>query len=206
MSTLVSAVFRDLLRDRLRGIAELTDEQAAALESHYNLLVLWNRTLNLTTIRDLPEVIERHYGESLFLAARLPAGPLRIVDVGSGAGFPGLPVAVYRPDCAVTLIESHQRKAVFLKEAARDLTNMRVLARRAEQVAGQVNEKNDEFDLAVSRAVSYSDLSPSLKALAPAAYLLGGAESAPDDMGFVWESPVPLPWGKQRFLRMGRRS
>src|ERR1039458_10705297 len=83
MSTLVSAVFRDLLRDRLRGIAELTDEQAAALESHYNLLVLWNRTLNLTTIRDLPEVIERHYGESLFLAARLPAGPLRIVDVRS---------------------------------------------------------------------------------------------------------------------------
>ena len=158
MSIWVSAVFRDLLRDRLRGIAELTDEQAAALESHYNLLVLWNRTLNLTTIRDLPEVIERHYGESLFLAARLPAGPLRIVDVGSGAGFPGLPVAVYRPDCAVTLIESHQRKAVFLKEAARDLTNMRVLARRAEQVAGQVNEKNDEFDLAVSRAVSYLSL------------------------------------------------
>src|ERR1035438_5099491 len=73
MSIWVSAVFRDLLRDRLRGIAELTDEQAAALESHYNLLVLWNRTLNLTTIRDLPEVIERHYGESLFVAARLPA-------------------------------------------------------------------------------------------------------------------------------------
>ncbi len=199
MCTWVSAVFRDLLRDRLRGIAELTDEHAEALESHYDLMVRWNRTLNLTAIRDLPEVIERHYGESLFLAARLPAGPLRIVDVGSGAGFPGLPVAVYRPDCLVTLIESHQRKAVFLKEAARGLSNLRVLARRAEQV-------DEVFDLAISRAVSYRDLSSSLKALAPAADLLGGTESPPPEMGFVWEAPIALPWGKQRYLRMGHRS
>jgi 16S rRNA (guanine527-N7)-methyltransferase len=199
-------VFRDLLRDRLRGIAELTDEQAEALESHYNLLVLWNRTLNLTAIRNLPEAVERHYGESIFLAARLPAAPLRIADVGSGAGFPGLPVAVYRPDCMITLIESHQRKAVFLMEAARGLANVRVLARRAEQVAEQVNEKNEEFDLAISRAVSHRDLSPSLKALAPAAYLLGGTQSAPAEMGFAWEPPIPLPWGTQRYLRMGHRS
>ncbi|HEY1220589.1 MAG: 16S rRNA (guanine(527)-N(7))-methyltransferase RsmG [Bryobacteraceae bacterium] len=194
-------MFRDLLRDRLGGIAELTDAQAEALESHYNLLILWNRTLNLTAIRDLPEVVERHYCESIFLAARLPAGPLRIVDVGSGAGFPGFPVAVYRPDCLVTLVESHQRKAVFLQEAARSLPNVRVLARRAEQV-----EEDDEFDLAVSRAVSYRDLSPSVRVLAPAAYLLGGAESAPAEMGFEWEPPVPLPWGKQRYLRIGHRS
>jgi 16S rRNA (guanine527-N7)-methyltransferase len=206
MSTWVSVVFRDLLRDRLRGIAELTDAQAEALESHYNLLVLWNRTLNLTAIRDLPEAIERHYGESLFLAARLPAGPLRIVDVGSGAGFPGLPVAVYRPDCMITLLESHQRKAVFLMEAARGLSNVRVLACRAEQVAEQVNEKNETFDLAISRAVSYRDLIPSLKALAPAAYLLGGTEGAPAEMGFECEPPIPLPWGKQRYLRTGHRS
>jgi 16S rRNA (guanine527-N7)-methyltransferase len=206
MSTWVLAVFRDLLRDRLCGIAELTDAQAEALESHYDLLVLWNRTLNLTAIRDLPGVIERHYCESLFLATHLPAGPLRIVDVGSGAGFPGLPVAVYRPDCMITLLESHQRKAVFLMEAARGLSNVRVLACRAEQVAEQVNEKNETFDLAISRAVSYRDLTPSLKALAPAAYLLGGAESAPAEMGFVWEPPIPLPWGKQRYLRMGHRS
>lgn len=199
MSTWISAVFRNLLRERLRGIAELTDAQAEALESHYDLLVRWNRTLNLTTIRDLPEVVERHYGESIFLAAHLPADPLRIADVGSGAGFPGLPVAIYRPDCLLTLVESHQRKAVFLKEAARSLSNVRVLARRAEQV-------DEEFDLAISRAVSYHDLSASLRALAPAAALLSGAESPPDDMGFMWEPPIPLPWGEQRYLRVGRRS
>jgi len=90
---------------------------------------------------------------------------------------------------------------VFLQEAARSLPNVRVLARRAEQV-----EEDDEFDLAVSRAVSYRDLSPSVRVLAPAAYLLGGAESAPAEMGFEWEPPVPLPWGKQRYLRIGHRS
>jgi len=192
-------MFRDLLRERLAGIAELTDAQAAALESHYDLLVHWNRKLNLTAIRDLTEAVERHYGESIFLAAHLPAGALRIADVGSGAGFPGFPVAIYRSDCRVTLIESHQRKAVFLKEAARGLSNVRVLARRAEQV-------EEEFDLSISRAVSYQDLIPSLTALAPAAALLGGIEDPPAAMGFEWEPPMPLPWGAQRFLRMGRRS
>ncbi len=192
-------MFLDLLRERLLGIAELTQAQAEALESHYNLLVRWNRALNLTAIRNLDEVIERHYCESIFLAARLPAGPLRIADVGSGAGFPGLPVAICRSDCLVTLIESHQRKAVFLKEAARGLANVRVLAGRAEETAA-------EFDLAISRAVSYLDLSASLKLLAPAADLLGGAESPPPEMGFVWGAPIPMPWGKQRYLRVGRRS
>jgi len=199
MSTSVSAVFRELVAERLRGIAELTDAQADALESHYNLLNKWNRTLNLTAIRELDEIVERHYCESIFLAAHVPAGTLRIADIGSGAGFPGLPIAIYRADCRVTLLESHQRKAVFLKEAARALQNVRVLARRAEQV-------NEEFDVAVSRAVSYSDLAASLKALAPAAVLLTGAEDPPDELGFVWEPAIPLPWGKQRYLRMGRRS
>jgi 16S rRNA (guanine527-N7)-methyltransferase len=192
-------VFRELLRDRLSGIAELSDAQAAALESHYNLLVRWNRTLNLTAIKDLAEVVERHYCESIFLAARLAAGPVRIVDMGSGAGFPGLPVAVCRPDCQLTLIESHQRKAAFLKEAARGLANVRVLGRRAEEV-------QEQFDLAISRAVSYRDLSATLKALAPAADLLSGAENPPAEMGFLWGAPIPLPWGKQRYLWIGHRA
>ena len=199
MSTSGCAVFRDLLRERLRGIAELSDTQAEALEAHYNLLVKWNRTLNLTAIRDEEEAVERHYCESIFLAAHLPAGPLRVADVGSGAGFPGLPAAVFRPECQVTLIESHQRKAVFLKEAARGLPNARVLARRAEEVA-------ERCDVAISRAVSYKDLTPSLKTLAPAAVLLTGSDEPPREMGFEWEPAVALPWGKQRWLRRGRRS
>src|SRR5581483_9324513 len=97
-------------------------------------MVRWNKTLNLTRVESLEQAVERHYAESLFLAAHLPVGALRIVDVGSGPGFPGFPVAVVRGDCAVTLVESHQRKAVFLREASRPLENVEVVAKRAEDV------------------------------------------------------------------------
>jgi 16S rRNA (guanine(527)-N(7))-methyltransferase RsmG len=127
----------------------LTGEQEAALEAHLDLLMRWNRTLNLTAIRNREEAIERHYCESLFLGAKLPAGRLRIADVGSGAGFPGFPVAVLRPECSVTLIESHQRKAVFLREASRKVPNVKVAAKRAEDVT-------EAFDWVISRAVSYA--------------------------------------------------
>jgi 16S rRNA (guanine527-N7)-methyltransferase len=124
-----------------------TSSQKIALEAHFELMLRWNAKLNLTRITDREQAWERHYKESIFLAHKLPAGPLRIADVGSGAGFPGIPIAVVRPECSVTLIESHQRKAVFLREATRDLPNVRVLAMRAEDVG-------EKFDWIVSRAVS----------------------------------------------------
>jgi 16S rRNA (guanine527-N7)-methyltransferase len=175
----------------------LTPEQEATLEAHLELLMRWNQTVNLTAIRSREEAIERHYCESLFLGARLPVGALRIADVGSGAGFPGFPVAVLRPECSVTLIESHQRKAVFLREASRKVPNVRILAKRAEDVT-------ETFDWVISRAVSYADLSPILKKLAVNADLLSGAEAPPAKLGFGWEPPVALPWGDQRFLWTGR--
>jgi 16S rRNA (guanine527-N7)-methyltransferase len=191
-------MFADLLRQRLAGVVELSAGQVGALEAHYQLLLRWNRTLNLTSIRRMEEAVERHYCESLFLGTHLPQGHLRIADIGSGAGFPGFPTAVLRPDCSVTLIESHQRKAVFLREASRNLANVRVLARRAEDI-------EEPFDWAISRAVSYGDLAPFLKNLAPSVDLLGGGEEAPEGIGFVWQLPIPVPWGRQRFLRIGHQ-
>jgi 16S rRNA (guanine527-N7)-methyltransferase len=191
-------MFADLLRQRLTEIVELSPRQMEALEAHYKLLLRWNRTLNLTSIKRMDEAVERHYCESLFLGIHLPQGSLRIADIGSGAGFPGFPVAVLRPDCSVTLMESHQRKAVFLREASRSLPNVRVLARRVEDV-------DEEFDWAISRAVSYKDLVSFLKNLAPNVDLLTGGEEPPDGIGFVWQPPIRVPWGEQRFLRTGHR-
>jgi 16S rRNA (guanine527-N7)-methyltransferase len=188
----------DLLRQGLAGVVELSPGQVEALETHYQLLVRWNRTLNLTSIKGMEEAVERHYCESLFLGAQLPQGHLRIADIGSGAGFPGFPVAVLRPDCSVTLIESHQRKAVFLREATRGLPHVRVLARRAEEV-------EERFDRAISRAVSYEDLASFLKNLAPNVDLLTGGEEPPDGIGFVWQAAIPVPWGRRRFLRVGHQ-
>jgi 16S rRNA (guanine527-N7)-methyltransferase len=188
-------VFHELLCQKLAGILELTSEQIQTLQSHYELLLRWNRVLNLTAIDSLEEAIERHYCESLFLGVHLPLGPLQIADVGSGAGFPGIPVAVLRPDCTVTLIESHQRKAVFLREATRKLANIRVLAKRADEI-------EERFDRAICRAVSYEALGAVLKKLAQTADLLTGAEAPPDHLCFTWNS-VRLPWGSNRYLRMG---
>jgi 16S rRNA (guanine527-N7)-methyltransferase len=191
-------MFVDLLRQRLAGVVELSAGQVEALEAHYQLLLRWNPILNLTSIKGMEEAVERHYCESLFLGTHLPQGRLRIADIGSGAGFPGFPVAVLRPDCSVTLIESHQRKAVFLREASRNLPNVCVLARRAEDV-------KEQFDWVISRAVSYADLASFLKNLAPNVDLLTGGEAPPDGIGFVWQPAMLVPWGGQRFLRTGHQ-
>src|ERR1035437_1213744 len=172
-------MFVDLLRQRLAGVVELSAGQVEALEAHYQLLLRWNPILNLTSIKGMEEAVERHYCESLFLGTHLPQGRLRIADIGSGAGFPGFPVAVLRPDCSVTLVESHQRKAVFLREVSRALPNVRVLAKRAEAVG-------ERFDRVISRAVSYRDLTPSLKVLGESVDLLTGAEEPPPESGFNW--------------------
>src|SRR5262249_17296431 len=100
------------------------------------------------------------------------------------------------PELQVTLLEAHQRKAVFLKEVSRGRGNVRVLAKR-------IGEVREEFDCAVSRAVSYRDLGQDLGRLARRAGVLTGIEEPPEEWGMRWESPVALPWGRQRFVRVG---
>jgi len=175
---------------------DLTPDQSAALEAHYALLIKWNKIINLTRIETLEDAVERHYRESLFLASHLTEGS--VADIGSGAGFPGFVVAVARPESSVTLIESHQRKAVFLKEVSRRLPNVRVLAKRASEV-------RERFDWAISRAVSYADLSTALPRLGTRVALLTGSEEPPKEWGFDWEV-FPLPSARQRYLRVSRET
>jgi 16S rRNA (guanine527-N7)-methyltransferase len=170
-------------------LAPLSPLQIKQLETHYELLTRWNKVLNLTSLQDPKEIIERHYGESLFLGGHLPPGALRIADVGSGAGFPGIPVAILRSDCSVALIESHQRKSVFLREATREINNIRVIGQRAEDVM-------DRFDWVISRAVKEPP------ALAENVAFLGG-EEPPVLHCFTWNK-IKLPWGRHRFLWLGR--
>ncbi len=179
-------MFRKLLAREFAPYGLLTDQQLDQLETHYNRLVKWNARLNLTRIESLEEAVRLHYCESLFAGTKLPPGPLRIVDVGSGAGFPGIPIAILRPECTVTLVESHQRKGVFLREASRNLKNISVVTDRAENL-------EPGYDWLVSRAVSPDDV---LKFnLANKLALLVGKEALP---GF--ERGDPLPWGTGRFL------
>ena len=165
--------------------APLTSQQVAQLNAHYELLVKWNAKLNLTRIESPEQAELLHYCESLYLGQSLPAGPLTIADIGTGAGFPGIPIAILRPESQITLVESHQRKAVFLREATRELPNVKVFAGRAQDLVGS-------FDWIVGRAVTPQeilDLSNSERF----AVLVGPEDSAKLG-GF------PLPWGEGRNL------
>lgn len=97
--------------------AELT----AQLQTYLDLLLKWNERTNLTSIRDRDSIIQRHFGESLFLARHLPPFTT-LLDFGSGAGFPGIPVQLVHPEAQVTLAESQGKKASFLREAIRTLS------------------------------------------------------------------------------------
>ncbi len=163
--------------------APLTPQQIAQLNAHYELLVKWNAKLNLTRIESPQQAELLHYCESLYLGQSLPAGPLTIADIGTGAGFPGIPIAILRPESQVTLVESHQRKAVFLREATRELPNVRVFAGRAQDLPGT-------FDWIVSRAVTPEEVLE-LSNSQHFAVLVGPEDSARLG-GF------PLPWGEGR--------
>lgn len=180
-------MFRELLAAEFAPYGSLSELQLRQLEDHFTSLTRWNERLNLTRIRDLADCVRFHYCESLFLAKFLPAGRHRVVDIGSGAGFPGIPVAVLRPECEVTLVESHQRKSVFLRDCSRELKNIQVVAKRAEDVT-------DKFDWLVSRAVAPSDV---LRLnISNNIALLIGQEDASNLSGVA----QPIPWGKQRVL------
>lgn len=195
MSTSQLAEFADRLRQEVRGILEPSDSQMEALFAHYELLLRWNERLNLTRVTSLEDAVSVHYAESIFAAAQLPPGALTVADIGSGAGFPGIPAAIVRPEWTVTLIESHQRKAVFLREATRLMSNVCVTAKRAEDV-------DATFDWILSRAVSLADLAPLLSRFGSNAALLAGPEDLSVLADFEWQS-VPLPWGRQRFVHLG---
>src|ERR1700688_350933 len=91
------------------------------LSTYLDLLLKWNARTNLTAIRDPEEIVRRHFGESLFAARHLDPDATTLLDFGSGAGFPGLPIALLRPEITVTLAESQNKKATFLREAVRTL-------------------------------------------------------------------------------------
>jgi 16S rRNA (guanine527-N7)-methyltransferase len=139
MPTLSDAAIADLL------VPYLPDPPTTLLpqlSAYLDLLLKWNARTNLTAISEPEEIVRRHFGESLFAASHLPLesldvstpDPITLLDLGSGAGFPGLPIALLRPGLHVTLAESQNKKAAFLREVVRtlNLQNVKIWAARAE--------------------------------------------------------------------------
>ncbi|HWR17358.1 MAG TPA: 16S rRNA (guanine(527)-N(7))-methyltransferase RsmG [Terriglobales bacterium] len=129
----------------------LAGEHLEKLQTYLDLLLRWNAKMNLTAIREPEQIVMRHFGESLFLARLLPQSARTVVDVGSGAGFPGIPIAIARPELTITLIEAQQKKAIFLREAVRAVrAQVEVENKRIEEFAAA---KSGFADVVTMRAV-----------------------------------------------------
>jgi 16S rRNA (guanine527-N7)-methyltransferase len=214
------------------GAAVLCAAQLQSISTYIDILIRWNARINLTAVRQPDQVVTRHFGESLFAARHLfpsaqttwgqppsPAlsvgegavqaelsSPPHLIDVGSGAGFPGLPIKIYAPHIQLTLIESNQKKATFLREVARSLTltYVDVFVGRAEHFTAQA-------DVVALRAIERFEavLPIAARLVAPVsrlALLIGRAqvdrsfELTPD---FRWADPIPIPLSSSRVLLIG---
>jgi len=189
-------------------LASVSDAGASQLEVFLVLLMHWNARINLTAVRDAETIVRRHFAESLFAAEHVPGGAATLLDFGSGAGFPGIPIAIARPEIAVTLAESQGKKAAFLREA------VRTLDLRAEVWAGRVEQMPKErvFEAGTLRAV---DRMPQACRLAVPRLASGGwlgvftthaTESGLDQLrGIRWTEALPVPGSRQEILRTGVR-
>jgi len=185
--------------------------QCDAIRNYIDLLLRWNSRISLTTVTEPDEILRFHIGESIAAIAAVPIENGRLADVGSGAGFPGVPLALFLPDLDVTLIESNAKKATFLSEVHRQLNlhRARVFRGRAEDLPAQ----DANFDYVTARAVGKYDelLLWSSKALNPGgkAVLWLGDKDASEVAaytGWTWLAPQKITGSQKRFLLVGALS
>ena len=132
---------------------DLTAAQLQQFETYYAMLADWNTRVNLTAITEPEDVVKKHFLDSLAAAPYLKTNA-SIVDVGTGAGFPGLPLLILRPDLRVTLIDSLQKRLVFLEAVLKELKLTAELVHARAEDAGQNPMYREKFDVALTRAVS----------------------------------------------------
>jgi 16S rRNA (guanine527-N7)-methyltransferase len=204
--------------------AVLSPAQLQHISTYIDILLHWNSRINLTAIRDPEEIVTRHFGESLFAARHLfpkiypvPSvlkdpdsadDQIRLADLGSGAGFPGLPIKLWAPHIALTLIESNHKKATFLREVTRalTLTDVDIQNAPAEILPGSC------FDLVALRAVERLSavLPVAASLLAPGgrlALLISSSQQPAIHAAlpaFTWMPLIPIPLSSSRILLAGQ--
>jgi 16S rRNA (guanine527-N7)-methyltransferase len=195
-------------------------------------MLRWNARINLTSVRDPEQIVTRHFGESLFAARALflpervphpsrfsqggdlndqrPTANDRVIDIGSGAGFPGLPIKIWAPEIHLTLIESNQKKATFLREVARaiKLTDVDVFAGRAQDFS--LPPANSSLTVTLRAVEHFERTLPLAAGLARApgrlAMLIGESQVRQAHQripSFVWSHPVKVPLSSTRVLLIG---
>lgn len=215
--------------------AALSASQLESISIYIDILLRWNARVNLTAVRQTEEIVTRHIGESLFTARHLFPKPMnvslfakpagadaavrrveqsaattinRLIDVGSGAGFPGLPIKIWAPQVHLTLIESNHKKATFLKEVARALrlTNVDVVTARAESFSGQAEVVTlraiERFGSVLPLAVRFVTPGGRIALLVGDRQVQTARQLA---AAFLWSEPMRIPLSTSRVLIIGRK-
>jgi 16S rRNA (guanine527-N7)-methyltransferase len=191
----------------------LNEVQLQQISAYLDLLLRWNARMNLTAVRDAESIVTRHFGESLFAASHLfPASAdstASLVDIGSGAGFPGIPIKLWNPKLHVTLIESNHKKATFLRELVRTLglTEIDVRIGRAEEFSGPPADvvtlrAVERFENILPIATRLTEPGGKLVLLVGVSQQIKTADLA---QGISWNEPIPIPLSQNRILLVGRK-
>lgn len=190
------------------GFGPLDEHQDTQFAAYLDLLIRWNARMNLTAVRRRDDILRTHFVECIACARALPAEIRTLLDFGSGAGFPGIPISICRPEIAVTLAESQTKKASFLSEAVRLLgLKAKVVPSRAESIATR-------FDCVAMRAVDRMSVAIQVgcQLLSPGGWLaVMTTKSALDEVrraagpDFLWDDALlALPGSDQRVLALAR--
>jgi len=186
------------------------DQQVTQIQQYIKTLLAWNDKVNLTAIRDPSEILYRHFCDSMYAAQAVPIRNGRLADIGSGGGFPGLPLKILVPELEVFLVESNVKKATFLAEVIRDmrLEGARVLVSRYEELSEELTPLDFVCSRALGEFAAFLSWAGSRELAAQKAVLwLGGRDI--DEVraigGWSWHEPVTIPHSLRRYLLIGDR-
>ena len=205
------ALSDDFIAQTLRPYSVSTTPQLSeSIRTYIDLLLRWNRKIALTTITDPAEILRFHFGESMFAISQVPIRHGRLADVGTGAGFPAVPIGMVVPDLECILIESNQKKATFLAEVVRTLKLDHVKVYRDRMESYPVSSLS--LDFSISRALgihenflfwSAARLNPSGKVI----LWLGDDDASKilANSSWSWSPPMKIPDSQRRVLLMGSR-
>lgn len=188
----------------------LDDKQVLQIQQYIKILLTWNEKINLTAIRDPREILYRHFCESMYAASVVPVENGRLADVGSGGGFPGLPLKIIRPDLQAILIESNLKKAAFLAEVIRELElrDTQVLVRRYEELGEEVSPLDFVCSRALGEFVPFLEWALSDQLATKQVILWIGARDLPEIQKIPWldwREPIQIPQSLRRLLLVGSR-